>query len=290
MASGSHSKLCIILNPAAKGDQARKTLSQMVKLVPEAKVYLTEGPGHGEKLAREVVGKGYRTIVAAGGDGTVNEVLNGIDPKICTLGVLPVGTMNVLALELGIPPNLEKALEVIRAGKRKRLDMGLANRRRFIQLAGVGLDAETVRRTHPNAKKAWGPWSYLLTAAQLMVAPAPVLRVKVPGKKEIRGAMVLIGNGRHYGGPFQFFPKAEMADGKLDVCVFPKSGPLDLLWYLQAVLLGGPNSLPEVTYLQVPALRVEAEKSVALEVDGEYCGETPVDFQIVPKGLEVIVP
>ena len=118
MASGSHPKLCIILNPAAKGDQARKTLSQMVKLVPEAKVYLTEGPGHGEKLAREVVGKGYRTIVAAGGDGTVNEVLNGIDPKICTLGVLPVGTMNVLALELGIPPNLEKALEVIRAGKR----------------------------------------------------------------------------------------------------------------------------------------------------------------------------
>ena len=80
-------------------------------------MYLTEGPGHGEKLAREVVGKGYRTIVAAGGDGTVNEVLNGIDPKICTLGVLPVGTMNVLALELGIPPNLEKALEVIRAGK-----------------------------------------------------------------------------------------------------------------------------------------------------------------------------
>ena len=81
-----------------------------------------------------------------------------------------------------------------------------------------------------------------------------------------------------------------MADGKLDVCVFPKSGPLDLLWDLQAVLLGGPNSLPEVTYLQVPSLRVDAEKSVALEVDGEYCGETPVEFQIVHHGLEVIIP
>ena len=174
MASSSPSKLCIILNPAAKGDQARKTLSQMVKLVPEAKVFLTERPGHGERLAREAVAKGYRTIIAAGGDGTVNEVLNGLDPKVCTLGVLPVGTMNVLALELGIPPGLEKALEVIRAGKRKRLDLGLANERRFIQLAGVGLDAETVRRTHPNAKRAWGPWSYLMTAAQLMVSPAPV--------------------------------------------------------------------------------------------------------------------
>jgi len=198
--------------------------------------------------------------------------------------------MNVLALELGIPSRLDKALEIIRSGKRKRLDLGMANTRRFIQLAGVGLDAETVRRTHPDAKRAWGPWSYLLTAAQLMVAPAPVLRVEVPGRDEIKGAMVLIGNGRHYGGPFQFFPKADMADGLLDVCVFPKSGPLDLLWYLQAVLLGGPDSLPEVTYLQVSSLKVKADDQVALEVDGEYCGETPVDFRVLPKGLEVIVP
>jgi len=198
--------------------------------------------------------------------------------------------MNVLALELGIPSRLDKALEIIRSGKRKRLDLGMANTRRFIQLAGVGLDAETVRRTHPDAKRAWGPWSYLLTAAQLMVAPAPALRVEVSGRDEIKGAMVLIGNGRHYGGPFQFFPKADMADGLLDVCVFPKSGPLDLLWYLQAVLLGGPDSLPEVTYLQVSSLKVKAEERIALEVDGEYCGETPVDFCVIPKGLEVIVP
>lgn len=281
---------CIILNPAAKGDQARRTLDQMVKLVPEAKIFLTERVGHGEQLAKEAAEQGYRTIIAAGGDGTVNEVLNGLNPEICTLGVLPVGTMNVLALELGIPSRLDKALEIIRAGKRKRLDLGLANQRRFIQLAGVGLDAETVRRTHPDAKRAWGPWSYLLTAAQLMAAPAPVLRVEVQGQREIKGAMVLVGNGRHYGGPFQFFPKADMADGLLDVCVFPKSGPLDLLWYLQAVLLGGPDSLPEVSYLQVPALRVTAGDRVALEVDGEYCGETPVDFRLLPRGLEMIVP
>ena len=290
MASLAPNKLCIILNPAAKGDQARRTLDQMVKLVPEAKIFLTERVGHGEQLAKEAAAQGYRTILAAGGDGTVNEVLNGLDPETCTLGVLPVGTMNVLALELGIPSRLDKALEIIRAGKRKRLDLGMANQRRFIQLAGVGLDAETVRRTHPDAKRAWGPWSYLLTAAQLMVAPAPVLRVEVEGQKEIQGAMVLVGNGRHYGGPFQFFPKADMADGLLDVCVFPKSGPLDLLWYLQAVLLGGPDSLPEVTYLQVPALRVTAGDRVALEVDGEYCGETPVVFRLLPRGLEMIVP
>jgi len=283
-------RLCIILNPAAKGDQARRTLDQMVKLVPEAKIFLTERVGHGELLAKEAAEQGYRTIVAAGGDGTVNEVLNGLDPEKCTLGVLPVGTMNVLAMELGIPSRLDKALEIIRAGKRKKLDLGMANERRFIQLAGVGLDAETVRRTHPDAKRAWGPWSYLLTAAQLMVAPAPVLRVEVEGRGGIKGAMVLIGNGRHYGGPFQFFPKADMADGLLDVCVFPKSGPLDLLWYLQAVLLGGPDSLPEVTYLQVPGLKVASDDRIALEVDGEYCGETPVDFRLIHHGIEVLVP
>ena len=289
MSISSGTPWCIILNPAAKGDQARKTADRMTKLVPEARIFLTENPGDGERLAKEAVAQGFQIIVAAGGDGTVNEVLNGIDPAKCALGILPVGTMNVLALELGISPDLERALAVIRNGRRRKVDLGYANGRRFLQLAGVGLDAEVVRKTHPEAKRAWGPWSYLLTVAQVTVAPAPHLRVKTAGQ-EFHGAMVLIGNGRHYGGPFRFFPKADMADGKLDVCIFPKSGPLDLLWYLQGVLIGGPESLPEVKYLQVPELTVEADKKVALEVDGEYGGETPVTFRLEKKGVEVIVP
>lgn len=289
MSTSSGNPWCIILNPAAKGDQARKTIDRVAKLAPDAKLLLTENAGDGERRAREAVAMGFQTIVAAGGDGTVNEVLNGIDPAKCALGILPVGTMNVLALELGISPDLERALAVIRKNHRRRVDLGYANQRRFIQLAGVGLDAEVVRKTHPEAKRAWGPWSYLLTVAQVTVAPAPRLRVKAEGK-EFPGAMVLIGNGRHYGGPFRFFPKADMTDGKLDVCIFPKSGPLDLLWYLQGVLIGGPESLPEVTYLQVPALTVEADEKVALEVDGEYGGETPVTFRLENKGVEVVVP
>jgi len=289
MSTSSGNPWCIILNPAAKGDQARKTIDRVEKLAPDAKLLLTENAGDGERQAREAVAMGFQTIVAAGGDGTVNEVLNGIDPAKCALGILPVGTMNVLALELGISPDLERALAVIRKNHRRRVDLGYANQRRFIQLAGVGLDAEVVRKTHPEAKRAWGPWSYLLTVAQVTVAPAPRLRVKAEGK-EFPGAMVLIGNGRHYGGPFRFFPKADMTDGKLDVCIFPKSGPLDLLWYLQGVLIGGPESLPEVTYLQVPALTVEADEKVALEVDGEYGGETPVTFRLEKKGVEVVVP
>lgn len=289
MSTSSGNPWCIILNPAAKGDQARKTIDRIGKMASEAKILLTENAGDGERRAKEAVAMGFKTIVAAGGDGTVNEVLNGIDPAKCALGILPVGTMNVLALELGISPDLERALAVIRKNHRRRVDLGYANQRRFIQLAGVGLDAEVVRKTHPEAKRAWGPWSYLLTVAQVTVAPAPHLRVKAEGQ-EFPGAMVLIGNGRHYGGPFRFFPKADMADGKLDVCIFPKSGPLDLLWYLQGVLIGGPESLPEVKYLQTPALTVEADEKVALEVDGEYGGETPVTFRLEKKGVEVIVP
>ena len=290
MSTSSGNPWCIILNPAAKGDQARKTIDRVGMLAPEAKILLTENPGDGERRAKEAVAMGCKTIVAAGGDGTVNEVLNGIDPARCTLGILPVGTMNVLALELGISPDLERALAVIRAGRRRKIDLGYANDRRFIQLAGVGLDAEIVRKTHPEAKRAWGPWSYLLTAAQLIASPAPTLKVRIPRHGEKKGALVLIGNGRHYGGPFRFFPKANMSDGLMDVCIFPKSGPLDLLWYLQAVLMGGPDTLPEVEYLQVSAFSVEAEEKVALEVDGEYGGETPVQFRLEKKGVEVIVP
>lgn len=245
------------------------------------------GPGQARELARRAVEAGHRTMVAAGGDGTVNEVLNGIDPAVCTMGILPVGTMNVLASELGIPPGLEEAVALVRSGHSRRLDFGTANGRRFLQLAGAGFDAETVRSTDPATKRMLGPWSYVLTAARLAVAPAPLLRVLPEGHREMRAAMVLVGNGRHYGGPFPFFPLASMSDGLLDVRIFPASGPLDLLRYMHEVVSGGGSSVP---YLRVPRVRVEADGGVAFEVDGEFAGESQVDFGIVPLGINVISP
>jgi YegS/Rv2252/BmrU family lipid kinase len=291
MSISSGNPWCIILNPAAKGDQARKTLDRVKTLAPEAKIYLTEQAGDGERRAREAVAEGYHTIVAAGGDGTMNEVLNGIDPGKCTLGILPVGTMNVFATELGIPMgSLSKAWKIIDAGHIRSIDLAKANSGYFVQLAGIGLDAEVVRQTTPDSKKALGPVSYLLTLAQVAARKPPRITIQTPEHKDREGSFVLVGNGRFYGGPFTMFKDAKLDDGLLDVMVFQNQSHWDIFRYMQAILFGAHPELPDVEYFQTRKLKLTATDFVPVEVDGELVGELPHTFGFSRKKLKVLVP
>lgn len=281
--------ILVILNPAAKGHRARHVEERLRRLLPEAEIALTRSGGHAEELAREAGEAGRRTVVAAGGDGTVNEVLNGLDLKRCALAVLPLGTVNVLAKEIGMPSDLRRAIEVIRRGNATATDVGLANGRRFLQLAGVGLDAEAVRQTSASSKKTFGPLGYLFAAARLSLGRASELRVSAGGE-EYRGAIVLLGNGTRYGGPFRVFPRADMSDGLFDVWVLRNSGPLDVLRYFSAVVTGTTSVVRDATYLRVPRLTVSADEAVAFEVDGEPCGSCPVEFSLDPRAVRLVVP
>lgn len=277
------------MNPAARGARAHALEDRLRLLAPEAEVALTRGPGHAEDLARAAAGQGFDAVVAAGGDGTVNEVVNGLDPARCALGVLPLGTVNVLAREIGMPADLSLSVDVIRRGTTALLDVGSANGRRFLQLAGVGLDAEAVKQTVPGMKRVLGPLGYLLTAARLSLGSVPELRVRAHGE-EHRGKIVLVGNGRYYGGAFRVFPQADMADGLLDAWVLRGSGPLDVLRYFRAVVADTTSGLRDAIYLRAPQLTVESGERVALEVDGELCGHSPVEFSVEPRSLRVIIP
>jgi diacylglycerol kinase family enzyme len=167
-------KLCIIFNPAAKGERAPLLETKVAALVKPSKMFCSSQPGDAERVARAAVAQGFEIIVAAGGDGTLNEVVNGITVSGATLGVLPLGTMNVFAEELGLPVNqLEACWEIILSGQTREVDIAQANERLFVQLAGVGLDAQTVQETDFEMERTIGPLSYIISAVQVIGRPAP---------------------------------------------------------------------------------------------------------------------
>lgn len=282
--------ICIILNPAAKGEQAQKIILGIKAYFPQADLKMTQKAGDAQIFAADAAVQGTPLIVAAGGDGTVNEVVNGMSGSRSALGILPVGSMNVFAMELGISMDIKNAAKVILRGKKKKIDLAWANDRCFVQLAGVGLDAQVVQKTSSQSKKVFGPLSYLLTFLQMADYKPPKLTIAAPRRNDMKGAFVLVGNGRFYGGPFKLFPEGKMNDGKLDVCVFQKVGYLDILRHMQGSLLGTHVKCDDVVYFQTEKLQVISQDCVPYEVDGELCGETPVEFTVQKHGLTVMTP
>jgi YegS/Rv2252/BmrU family lipid kinase len=285
----SQADICIIFNPTAKGERAKKWAGEIKRLFPAAEFHATRNSGHARELAQAVSNRGCGKVVAVGGDGTINEVVNGIAGTDAVLGVVPLGTVNVFALELGIPTDLGAAASIILGSKTKQIDLACANGRYFVQLAGVGFDAETVQATDFNTKKRIGPLSYILAAARVAAQEPPTLTVKTGNGHEEKGCCVLVGNGRYYGGPFEFFPGAQPDDGWLEVCVFKRRSHMDLLHYFQGILCGTHTKFEDVEYFRARNISVESEHQVPMEVDGELAGCTPVEFTISGHRLKVCV-
>ncbi len=244
-------------------------------------------------MAAEAVREGYRIVVAAGGDGTINEVVNGLAGSTATLGLLPLGTMNVFAAELGIPGNrLRRCWEIIRAGHVRRIDLGRANSHNFVQLAGIGFDAQAVAGVDREAKKNFGPLSYVISAARVAARTPPQLRIVGDDGMEREGSFVLVGNGRYYGGKLAVFKQAVIDDGKLDVLVFKNLGYLDIIRYIQHIFMGTHLALRDVEYFQTTVLQVDplSGGNVPFEADGELAGYAPVRFQVAHRSFKVLAP
>jgi diacylglycerol kinase (ATP) len=281
----------VILNPAARGARTQRLRAQVEKIARGATICATSHSGEAEVLARHAAMEGYRRIVAAGGDGTINEIVNGIAGRNVTLGLLPIGTMNVFANELGLPSNdLAQCWQIIQESRTRRVDLPSANRKHFVQLAGVGLDAQVVKETSRAFKRNFGPLSYLISAAQIASRTPPLLRIESEDAVTGEGSFVLVGNGRLYGGRLPFFKQAVMTDGLLDVIVFKRLSYVDIIRYLQNVVFTPQISSPEVEYFQTKRLRVSSDETVPVEIDGELIGNCPVEFRIRAGGLRVFTP
>lgn len=339
LSKSSRVRICVIFNPAARGEKARRFRRHLSEIGAQSSLKLTAAPGDARRLAAEAVRENFEIIAAAGGDGTVNEVLNGIGDEPggferARLAVLPLGTVNVFARELGLPRNLGNAWPVILAAKETRIDLPRVEyvgqtgpeRRYFAQLAGAGLDARAVELVHWELKKKIGPLAYVWAGLQalrdepakitvaikqtdsVMSRAGAVSEQRVSGTSSgpigvgiqeraanletlpSTGALVLIGNGRLYGGDFRVFSSADLRDGLLDVCLFPQANWLTLARCGPSLLLRGclPASVAE--RFSTPLLSLSSPKPVPLELDGELIGHLPAQFSIERERLRVIVP
>jgi len=262
----------------------------------------TAAAGDARRLAAESVAEGFELIVAVGGDGTVNEVLNGIGDAPegfhrARLGVLPLGTVNVFAREMKIPLRLERAWQVLRNGNEVRIDLplveftaaGKKERRYFVQLAGAGLDARAIELVNWQIKKQAGPLAYVLAGLQALAERQQNTTVRVEGKT-LDGELVLAGNGKFYGGSIAVFPEADLANGWLDICIIPRMNLGTLLRCLPEFLLH--RRLPEWQVKRIRAQKFEwaSDSKVAFELDGEWIGHLPATFSIEPRKLRVAAP
>jgi len=294
-------RICVIFNPAAKGDKARRFRRHLDEIGAQSGLKLTSGPGDARRLAAEAVAEKYEVVAAAGGDGTVNEVLNGIADapdgfERVRLGVLPLGTVNVFARELGLPQKLEAAWGIIRNGKDRRIDLpkveygaeGNRQRRHFVQLGGAGLDARAIELVNWELKRRTGPLAYVWAGLHAMLDTPPEITAD-GGASRATGGLVLIGNGRLYGGSYRVFPKADLHDGLLDVCVFPKVNWWTLTRCGPPLLLNGKLPAGVVKNFQAEQLTLSSKTPVPLEVDGELIGHLPATFSVEKGRLRVAV-
>jgi len=289
--------LMAIFNSHSGGGEYRRDLPLMLDslrgLGYDVEERETAGVGDATRFAREAVQQGLDLVCAIGGDGTVNETINGLAGAEVPLAIVPTGTVNVLAMELGIPLEPPDAVKLLEVGTISWIDLGLAGDRYFGLMAGVGMDAAVVASLNPVLKKAFKEAAFAVQGlANYLTKEEPLIRVTT-AERTVEGYFAVFGNSSNYGGGFGITPLADMRDGLLDVCVLKDKSFLSTIWYWSAALINAHIKHPKVEYFRTEAaeiVTVEEGKEVLVQTDGEMAGKLPLTCRVVPRSLRVVVP
>jgi diacylglycerol kinase (ATP) len=256
---------------------------------------LTRGPGEATEIAARAGRNGSSDIIVAGGDGTINEAIQGLAGTDARLAIIPRGTANVLARELGLPLDDEQAVAVAVQGKSRKIYLGVAidetthETRHFVLMAGIGLDASVVRRVQPSLKKRIGKGAFWISGLSHLATwnPRP-FTLDIDGQK-YTATFAAIGKSARYGGDLAITPGARLDQPEFEICIIETKSRLRYLHLLSYAMRNGmPRDKPEVQF--VNAVSVKAYGDVQVQVDGELIGHLPMRFEIAPHSLEVIVP
>lgn len=252
-------------------------------------IYKTRSKGDATKEAKK--SGTYDIVIVAGGDGTINEVINGLAGSKVKLGIIPIGTGNVFAKELKLPINIHKICNIIKKTKTRVYDLGKANNNYFLLCCGIGFDASVLKEMNPLIKKILGVFSYPVYAIKRLVNyNAPLIYVRANSKKK-KGFFLIVSNIKEYAGLFEFSPDANPYDGKLDACLFEyKIKFFRIIKELIKVKSKLKLKPQDVLHYQFENIRVESDSKVLVQTDGEIIGTTPVDIKVVPKAISIIVP
>jgi len=284
----------LIVNPAARGGKSaeREAVEACWLLGMEVTVERTAAPGDAARLAANAVG--YELLFVLGGDGTVMEVTGALVGRDVAVGILPGGTGNQLARHLGIPLHVRHAVNLLSDAESVSLDLGrLSDGRHFALTAGVGLDAEMIRRTAVAAKRRFGVAAYVWSGARAVVASRPFpVRVEADGRiYEREAGLAMIANvGAVMGGRFGLGPSVQPDDGWLDVCILSPQGMADGLILAGRMARRDFREDPRMLFVRARSVRLEAPAGVPAQADGELLSVSRLEATVVPAGARFLSP
>ncbi len=297
-------KITIIFNPVA-GAGKRKKLNRAVGVLCgrgiRPKIRETTKQGDARRFAAEEAERDTEVVIAAGGDGTINEVANGLAGSRVALGVVPLGVANLLALEMGIPADPALAVEIILGGATRLInpgyvvlediDSGKEIRRFFLLMAGIGFDGGILHDINRSRVESWGKAAYVMAGMRAMAKyTKTAFSVRFDSREELLAYSAVVGKSRFYGGKFMVTPRASLLDESLDACVFTSPGPLRMLKHAVNVLIGRHPAQGGVYYAKARELDIDSRDKVYIQVDGDYLGRLPARLGVGKNALQIVVP
>lgn len=286
-------RILVIYNPMAgrrRIHRLSEVLSALEDLGCEPMVRLTTGRGAARAFAAAATPEQFDVVVAAGGDGTINEVANGLVGTGVPMGVIPLGTANVLALEMGLPSSAEGIAEVIADGPARTIHLGRVDGRYFLIMAGVGFDAVVVANVHSRLKRLMGKAAFVWETLKTLIRyPLKPYKIRVDGQA-YRAESVVLANGRYYGGSFTCAPEARLTDPNLQVCLFLGGGRLNAARYALALTQGRLAQLPDVKVIPARSIVIEGREGDPVQGDGEIIARTPLTVELADETLDLVMP
>jgi YegS/Rv2252/BmrU family lipid kinase len=295
------SRIAVIINPIsgtggridAARDRVERAAALAVRRGVDAQVMVTERPGHARELTRALLAQGVATVVAWGGDGTVNEVASALAFREATLGIIPSGSGNGLARELHIPSDPEGAFEVVFGGRLCRIDAGEFDGKLFFNIAGVGLDARVAHRFAADRLLRRGFRRYVEITAQELFRYRPDHHTVVTDGtvRRVQGLIIAVANARQYGNGALIAPAARVDDGRLDVVVVPTRPLFATLLQVPRLFTGGIARVPGVSFVAATNIEITSARPVVYHVDGEpHVGGAAIAARPHARALRVLVP
>ncbi|NVK19699.1 MAG: YegS/Rv2252/BmrU family lipid kinase [Methylocystaceae bacterium] len=293
----SERRIKIIHNPVAGGSKRKRlaiALRALKKHAKKVKVSPTKYAGHGVKRADKALNrkkkKPYDIVCAAGGDGTIAEVANGMRGSDNPLLVLPLGTANVFAREIGLGTNMRKIAAMVETLKVKTVYPGIINERRFIMMVGVGIDSLAVAALDSKLKRQIGAAAYIIAAFKAVKRMQDLdLLVTVDGD-EYQASQVVVTLGRLYGGPFVISPNASLEDKNFHVILMKKKGFWAAMKYGIALATGRLPYLKDVIITSAQHVKIDSPNSLPIQADGDLAGMVPVELSLDEHPLQVLAP
>ena len=286
-------RLLIIRNPTA-GQRRARHYARALSLLKEAGCTVTEAEtgarGDAERFAREADEAAFDAVVAAGGDGTINEVVNGLAGRKLPLGVIPLGTSNVLAHEIGVESDITRAVRTILSGRRQPVAAANAGGRYCCLMVSAGSDARAITRVRPALKRLIGEGAYYVAGFQeLLAGPRRKIAVEIDGKP-YEAASVIVMNGRLYGGKFTCAPDADMREPLLYAVLLTRAGRWNVMRYGLALVANRLYRLGDVQVVPATRVRILAPAGEPCQSDGDLIGEAPLEISVEPAVVDMLFP